>query len=274
MVKLCNNRNKRERDYKQFLARSIDFFGAQRATQMNNSDAPFCIGCSDAELGQFPWQLSLQTTSHFCGGSLLSDIAFATAAHCRKSSYYAIAGTIDNQAGQKIEANFFRGHPNYNPIRILNDYAVGKVSTPFTLNAYAKPIQLVDPSPSRPADGHPLVSSGYGYHQMASNGRPIPIVSQYLKWTDMEYVSVKKCESIWTEQIIDQSIICADAPSTSICSGDSGGPLVIQERGESRLIGLVSWGHVYCKLDGFPQGFANVQWPGFNKWIRQNAGIW
>ena len=95
------------------LARNVDFFGAQRVTQMKNLDAPFCINCADAELGQFPWQLSLQTSSHFCGASLLSDTAFATAAHCRKSSYYAIAGTIDNQDGQKIEANVFIGHPYY-----------------------------------------------------------------------------------------------------------------------------------------------------------------
>ena len=73
-------------------------FGAQRTTEMNTPDAPFCIGCNDAELGQFPWQLSLQTTGHFCGGSILSATALSTAAHCRKSIYYAVAGTIDNQA--------------------------------------------------------------------------------------------------------------------------------------------------------------------------------
>merc|ERR1711946_14377 len=151
-------------------AGTIDLFGAQRTTEMNTPDAPFCINCSDATLGQFPWQLSLQTTGHFCGGSILSATALSTAAHCRKSSYYAVAGTIDNQSGQKIQTNTF---------------AVGKVSTPFTLNSYAQPIPLVDPSSTRPADGHPLQTSGYGYHQMGSNGRPISQVSRYLKWTDM-----------------------------------------------------------------------------------------
>ena len=241
---------------------------------MNNIDATFCINCDDAELGQIPWQLSLQTTSHFCGGSLLSASYFSTAAHCKKSSYYAIAGTIDNQAGEKIEANVFIAHPRYNPFKIINDYGVGKVDTPFTLNEYAQPIKLVDPSSVRPSDGHPLQTSGYGYYEMYSNGRPLPIVSRYLKWTDMEYVSVKKCQNVWVEQTIDTSVICADGPSVTTCSGDSGGPLVIEERGESRLIGSTSWGHVYCKEDGFPQGFANIQWPAFNKWVRQNAKIW
>merc|ERR1719370_1886428 len=163
-------------------AGSINVFGAQRTTEMNTPDAPFCINCSDATLGQFPWQLSLQTTGHFCGGSILSATALSTAAHCRKSSYYAVAGTIDNQSGQKIQTNTFIGHPQYNGSKIINDFAVGKVSTPFTLNSYAQPIPLVDPSSTRPADGHPLQTSGYGYHQMGSNGRPISQVSRYLIW--------------------------------------------------------------------------------------------
>merc|ERR1719370_2120188 len=124
-------------------AGTIDLFGAQRTTEMNTPDAPFCINCSDATLGQFPWQLSLQPTGHFSGGSILSATALSTAAHCRKSSYYAVAGTIDNQSGQKIQTNVFIGHPQYNGSKIINDFAVGKVSTPFTLNSYAQPIPLV-----------------------------------------------------------------------------------------------------------------------------------
>merc|ERR1712038_395694 len=100
-------------------AGTIDMFGAQRTTEMNTPEMPFCINCSDATLGQFPWQLSLQTTGHFCGGSILSATALSTAAHCRKSSYYAIAGTIDNQSGQKIQTNVFIGHPQYNGSMIL-----------------------------------------------------------------------------------------------------------------------------------------------------------
>ena len=204
----------------------------------------------------------------------MSETAFATAAHCKKSNYYAIAGTIDNQSGQKIEANVFIANPQYNAFLIVNDYAVGKVSTPFTLNAYAQPIKMVDPSWKRPVDGHPLQTSGYGYYEMSSIGRPIPIVSQYLKWTDMEYVSVDRCESIWIGMAIADSVICADAPSVSTCSGDSGGPLVIEDDGEWKLIGMTSWGHVYCDVDDFPQGFSNIQSPNFNRWMRKIAGIW
>merc|ERR1712156_130815 len=227
------------------------------ATTNMQGEVPFCIGCQNAELGQFPWQLSLQTTGHFCGGSILSPTALATAAHCRKSTYYAVAGTIDNRTGQKI----------------IKVYAVGRVSTPFIINENAKPIPLVNPSEQRPADRHPLVTSGYGYYQYGSNGRPISQVSQYLKWTDIEYVSVARCKSIWTGQTIDESVICADKDDASICSGDSGGPLVIDEDGEQRLIGMTSWAHVYCRSTGLPQGWANAQWPEYNAWMREQAEL-
>ena len=207
------------------------------ATTNMNGDVPFCIGCQNADLGQFPWQLSLQTTGHFCGASMLSETAFATAAHCRKANYYVVAGTIDNRAGQKIQTNIFIGHPSYNSQKIIKDYAVGRVTTPFIINENSKPIPLVNPSETRPADRHPLVTSGYGYYQQGSNGRPISQVSQYLKWTPIEYVSVARCKGIWTQQTIDESVICADVDNASICSGDSGGPLVIEEEGEQRLIG-------------------------------------
>ena len=196
-------------------------------------------------MGKFPWQLSLQTTGDFCGGSI--------------------------QSGQKIQTNVFISHPAYDGAKIINNFAVGKVKTPFNLNEYAKPIPLVNPSETRPNEGHPLQTSGYGYYKLNILNRPVSQVSRYLKWTDLEYVGVETCKNIVSGITIDNSVICADKKEASVCSGDSGGPLVIEEEGEWRLIGLTSWAHIYCKLDGFPQGWANVQWPEYNAWMREQA---
>ena len=102
---------------------------------------------------------------------------------------------------------------------------------------------------------------------------------------------VETCQGIWTGQTIDDSVICADKAGTSICSGDSGGPLgktnfifhrfrksencfsVIQEGGEWRLIGATSWAQSFCNVNGLPQGWANIQHPSFNEWMRTNAGL-
>ena len=34
---------------------------------------------------------------------------------------------------------------------------------------------------------------------------------------------------------------------------------------------MTSWAHIYCRTSGYPQGWANVQWPEFNAWMRENA---
>ena len=130
---------------------------------------------------------------------------------------------------------------------------------------------MVNPSETRPNEGHPLQTSGYGYYKLNILNRPVSQVSRYLKWTDLEYVGVETCKNIVSGITIDNSVICADKKEASVCSGDSGGPLVIEEEGEWRLIGLTSWAHIYCRTSGYPQGWANVQWPEFNAWMRENA---
>lgn len=41
------------------------------------------IGGQEAEVGEFPWQVSIQEKRHhFCGGSILSEWWIITVAHC------------------------------------------------------------------------------------------------------------------------------------------------------------------------------------------------
>merc|ERR1719208_451935 len=107
------------------------------------SSTGFCIGCSNATNGQIPWQASLQTTGHFCGASIISSTFLNCAAHCKKSSF---------------TANL-----------IIKDYGVIELSSPITINEFAKPIPLIAAGP-RPADRTPLMTSGYGYYEYDSSG--------------------------------------------------------------------------------------------------------
>ena len=131
------------------------------------SSTGFCIGCSNATNGQIPWQVffalfsslfflkkvlrvvflmkfqaSLQTTGHFCGASIISSTFLNCAAHCKKSSFTANVGDVDNTKGQRISAKKFIAHPKYNGNLIIKDYGVIELSSPITINEFAKPIPV------------------------------------------------------------------------------------------------------------------------------------
>ena len=78
-----------------------------------------CIGCTPAELGQYPWQVALVErsvggTSYFCGGTLISTGLVLTAAHCvRYGEDTVILGHIDkeNESQQKIAKGMIKAEP-------------------------------------------------------------------------------------------------------------------------------------------------------------------
>ena len=239
-------------------------------------EQPFCIGCSFAENGQFPWQASLQTTSHFCGASIISATFLNCAAHCKKSTLTANVGDVDSTLGQRksMKSGGYYAHPNYNGNLIINDFAVIEMESEFTFNEFVKPIKIIDASSTRPDDGTPLITSGFGFYQYDSSGiRPDRVTSRYLLYTDLNYVSVERCRQSWPGQTIDNSVQCADKDGASICSGDSGGPLVMEVDGVWNLIGATSWAHVNCVSIGRPQGWNNLFDPEFNTWIKEHANM-
>lgn len=55
------------------------------------------------------------------------------------------------------------------------------------------------------------MTSGFGYYEYDSSGnRPNRRTSRYLKFTDINYVSVARCRAAWPGQTIDNSVQCAD----------------------------------------------------------------
>merc|ERR1712110_197628 len=125
----------------------------------NSVEQPFCIGCSMAENGQFPWQASLQTTSHFCGASIISATFLNCAAHCKKNALTANVGDVDSTKGQRVsmKSGGYYAHPQYNGNLIINDFAVIEMAGEFNFNEYVQPIKLCDPSSERPEDRAPLM---------------------------------------------------------------------------------------------------------------------
>ena len=66
---------------------------------------------------------------------------------------------------------------------------------------------------------------------------------------------------------------CASTDGVTSCMGDSGGPLTVQEDGETRLLGNVSWGHSKCNVDGYPGAYSRNADPEVNSWIKYNSNL-
>jgi len=87
------------------------------------------IGGTDAEVGELPWQISLQSRadsnsewSHFCGGSIIEPNKIATAARCcrgmQQSELRIVAGASnlaeDEPSQQFVNVKSMDIHPKYN----------------------------------------------------------------------------------------------------------------------------------------------------------------
>jgi len=101
------------------------------------------VGGTDAYHGEFPYQASWQSSSHFnsCGGSILNENHVLTAAHCCEgvSSSYDIVGgehirNKDDGSEQRMEIRRRITHPDYDDNNVDNDVCVLEVTfTDFLL---------------------------------------------------------------------------------------------------------------------------------------------
>ncbi|KAI5273973.1 Trypsin-1 [Manis pentadactyla] len=197
-----------------------------------------------------PYQVSLNSGYHFCGGSLISAQWVVSAAHCYKSRIQVRLGehNIEVTEGNEQFINSAKviRHPNYNANDLNNDIMLIKLSSPATINSRVATVSLPR---SCAAAGTQCLISGWG--NTLSSGQNYPELLQCL---NAPILSDSTCRNAYPGEITS-NMMCVGflEGGKDSCQGDSGGPVVCN----GELQGVVSWGYG-CALKGKPGVYTKV----------------
>ncbi|XP_048794862.1 trypsin I-P1 isoform X3 [Lagopus muta] len=228
----------------------VTFVGVAVAFPVSDGDDDKIVGGYTCGRSAAPYQVSLNSGYHFCGGSLISSQWVLSAAHCYKSSIqvklgeYNLASTDGSE--QTISASKIIRHSGYNSYTLNNDIMLIKLSKAATLNSYVSTVALPTSCPSA---GTTCLISGWG--NTLSSGTLYPDVLQCL---EAPILSSSQCSSAYPGEITS-NMMCVGYLNggKDSCQGDSGGPVVCN----GQLQGIVSWGYG-CAQRGYPGVYTKV----------------
>merc|ERR1711931_613067 len=142
------------------------------------------VGGEEAQDGEFPFQVSLRTigalgSTHFCGGSIISDQWIMTASHCCAgqipATMHVVAGGIklNNFEGEEENRNVKHiiKNPNYDSSRYENDICLLQLTDALEFSEFIQPINLPE-SMQQTAEGTMITVTGWGTLSEGAFGLP------------------------------------------------------------------------------------------------------
>ncbi|XP_005373486.1 PREDICTED: coagulation factor XI isoform X1 [Chinchilla lanigera] len=211
---------------------------------------PRIVGGTESVHGEWPWQVTLQTTApfrrHLCGGSIIRSQWVLTAAHCfdgvESSKILRIYGGIVNQSEINEDTPFFGVqeiiiHDQYKVAESGYDIALLKLETTMNYTDSQRPICL----PSK-GDRNVIYNNcwvtGWGYTKLRDK------IQNTLQKAKIPLVSNEECQTRYRRHRITNKMICAGyrEGGKDACKGDSGGPLSCKHNEVWHLVGITSWG--------------------------------
>lgn len=223
------------------------------------------VGGTVALQGKWPFAVALAyrnpegTLTQYCAGSLISQDAVLTAAHCNVSTgSFAIVGrhNLGTEKGRMIPIVSVIAHPQSGEGAFLNDIAILRLAEPVRDFA---PVKLAEATTGVP-EGRPVTALGWGAtHEGGAT-------SLLLREVTLPVTNQAECSAQYVKHypILD-SMLCASAPGKDACQGDSGGPLLmVQPDGQLVQVGITSFGKG-CARPDYSGVFTRVS--SFQPWI-------
>jgi secreted trypsin-like serine protease len=244
--------------------------GANLSTSLSVGPSARIVGGNTASQ-LYPWMVSIQKGSHFCGGVLIGQNWVLTAAHClvdaTADQLTLMIGSSNLKAASDAEfrsASWFKVHHDYIPDRFFSDIAIIKLNRPST----KAPIKILNQDSSAGlTQNEQLRVLGWG---LTVEGKGSSF-SYELQQVDVSFQDDRVCEGIYGTLGVDDywmNSFCAGEREggKDACQGDSGGPALVMANNEWALLGLVSWGSG-CAQAGQYGAYTEV--PAFKRWIEQ-----
>ncbi|XP_013175871.1 PREDICTED: trypsin CFT-1-like [Papilio xuthus] len=213
----------------------------------------------------FSWNLQQYTQS--CGGTIITNRAVLSAAHCFYGDSAArwrirVGSSFANTGGDVHNTAQIIIHPNFDYEHFDSDLAIMRVATPFVYNNRVRAGSIAGVNYNL-ADNQAVWAVGWGL--TAVNGT----TSEQLRHVQIWSINQSICKSRYNElgEQITENMLCSgwlNVGGRDQCQGDSGGPLLHN----NVVVGVCSWGEK-CALARYPG--VNTRVSRFTSWIQANA---